>query len=83
MVAHHGPFGKPGQCPNPWGRPAWHTSRMPPLIPRNPIAASILAYDLWRKLPPAQRKLLLDAARAHGPRVAAAAAAAVKARKRP
>jgi hypothetical protein len=55
---------------------------MPPLIPRNPVAASILAYNLWRKLPPAQRRLLLDAARTHGPRVAAAAAAAAKARKR-
>jgi len=47
------------------------------------VAAGLLAYNLWRKLPPAQRRLLLDAARTHGPRIAAAAAAAAKARKRP
>ncbi len=57
--------------------------RVPPPIPRNPVAAGLLAYSLWRKLPPAQRRLLLEAARTHGPRVAAAAAAAAKARKRP
>ncbi len=56
---------------------------VPPLIPRNPVAATLLAYSLWKKLPPAQRRQLLDAARTHGPRVAAAAAAAAKARKRP
>ena len=46
---------------------------MPPLLPRNPMAAGLAAYGLWRKLTPAQRRLLLDAARAHGPKVAAAA----------
>jgi len=56
---------------------------MPRSIPTNPVAAGWLAYTLWRKLPPAQRRVLLQAARTHGPRVAAAAAAAAKARKRP
>ena len=51
---------------SPWGA-------MPPLLPRNPMAAGLAAYGLWRKLTPAQRRLLLDAARAHGPKVAAAA----------
>jgi len=37
------------------------------------MAAGLAAYGLWRKLTPAQRKLLLDAARTHGPKVAAAA----------
>jgi len=46
---------------------------MPPLLPRNPMAAGLAAYGLWRKLTPAQRKLLLVAARTHGPKVAAAA----------
>ena len=55
---------------------------MPRLIPTNPVAAGLFAYTMWRKLPPAQRRLLLDAARTHGPRVAAAAAAAAKARKK-
>jgi hypothetical protein len=53
------------------------------LIPTNPVAAGLFAYTMWRKLPPAQRRLLLQAARTHGPRVAAAAAAAAKARKKP
>jgi len=43
------------------------------LVPRNPVAAGLAAYGLWRKLTPAQRRLLLDAARTHGPKVAAAA----------
>ena len=55
---------------------------MPRLIPTNPMAAGVFAYTMWRKLPPAQRRLLLNAARTHGPRVAAAAAAAAKARKK-
>ena len=57
------------------------------LIPTNPMAAGLFAYTMWRKLPPAQRRLLLQAARAHGPRVAAAAASAAaataKSRKKP
>jgi hypothetical protein len=53
------------------------------LIPTNPVAAGLFAYTMWRKLPPAQRRLLLQAAMTHGPRVAAAAAAAAKARKKP
>jgi hypothetical protein len=53
---------------------------MPRLIPTSPMSAGIFAYTMWRKLPPAQRRLLLKAARTHGPRVAAAAATAAKAR---
>ena len=37
------------------------------------MAAGLVAYGLWRKLTPAQRRLLLEAARTHGPKVAAAA----------
>ena len=44
---------------------------MPRLIPTNPVAAGWLAYTMWRKLPPAHRRLLLTAARTHGPRIAA------------
>ena len=46
-----------------------------PRIPKNPVAAGMLAYSLWAKLTPAQRRMLLEAARTHGPRVAAAAKA--------
>ncbi len=37
-------------------------------------------YKLWRRLPPKQRRQLLEAARTHGPRVASAAAAAAATR---
>jgi hypothetical protein len=31
----------------------------------------LTAWDLWRRLPPKQRKQVLDLARKHGPKVAA------------
>jgi hypothetical protein len=43
----------------------------------------MFAYGLWRKLSPEQRRVLLAAVRTHGPKVAAAATAAAKARKKP
>jgi hypothetical protein len=46
---------------------------MPGKIPRNPIAVGLFAYGLWQKLTPEQRRVLLAAARTHGPKVAAAA----------
>jgi hypothetical protein len=52
------------------------------MIPRNPVAAGVFAYGMWRKLSPAQRQLLLNAARTHGPKVAAAAAAAARSRRK-
>lgn len=66
-----------------------------PRIPKNPLAAGMVAYGIWQKLTPEQRKLLLAAARTHGPKVASAAkthgpkvagmaiAAAAARRKRP
>jgi hypothetical protein len=45
-----------------------------------PVGLALTLYDLWRRLPPGQRKQLLEATRKHGPRVAAKA---MKARKRP
>jgi hypothetical protein len=39
-----------------------------------------MLYKAWRRLPPKQRRQLLDVARTHGPKVAAAAAGAAKAR---
>lgn len=45
-----------------------------------PLGLALTFYDLWRRLPPAQRKQLLEATRKHGPRIAAKA---MKARKRP
>ena len=44
-----------------------------PRIPKNPVAAGMFAYSIWRRLTPEQRRLLLEAARTHGPKVASAA----------
>jgi hypothetical protein len=44
-----------------------------PRIPKTPVAAGMMAYSLWQRLTPDQRRVLLEAARTHGPRVAAAA----------
>jgi hypothetical protein len=48
---------------------------MPPfkLLTRRagPLGLALTAYDLYRRLPPKQRKQVLDLARKHGPKVAA------------
>jgi hypothetical protein len=36
-----------------------------------PIGIAITLFDLWRRLPPKQRKLALKLARKHGPKAAA------------
>ena len=38
-----------------------------------PLGVVLTAYDIWRRLPPKQRKQLLEATRKHGPRLAAKA----------
>ena len=40
--------------------------------PTSPLGLAFGAYHLWRRLPPAQRKRVLQTARTHGPKVAAA-----------
>ncbi len=40
--------------------------------PTNPIGVAITAFELWRRLPPKQRKRVLQATRTHGPKIAAA-----------
>jgi hypothetical protein len=35
-----------------------------------PIGLALTAWDVWRRLPPKQRKWLFKQARQHGPRVA-------------
>jgi hypothetical protein len=42
-------------------------------IARRPgaVGVALTAWDLWRRLPPRQRKQVLDLARRHGPKVAA------------
>ena len=35
-----------------------------------PVGVAITLFDLWRRLPPKQRKLALQLARKHGPKAA-------------
>jgi hypothetical protein len=52
---------------------------MPKLIRRaGPIGLALTAFDLWKRLPPKQRKVILEQARRHGPQVLKAAARASK-----
>ena len=46
-----------------------------------PLGLALTAYDVWRRLPPAQRKRVLQATRAHGPRLASEAARRARARR--
>ena len=55
-------------------------------MPRlKPVTLGFAAFRLWRRLPPAQRRMVLSLARTHGPKVAAGAVAAAtsRARRRP
>ena len=36
-----------------------------------PVGLALTAWDIWRRLPPKQRKQVLNVARKHGPKVAA------------
>jgi hypothetical protein len=47
-----------------------------------PWAVTIAAWDIWRRLPAAQRRQLLQLARKHGPKLAARAAKAASDRRR-
>ena len=47
-----------------------------------PWAITIAAWDVWRRLPPAQQRMLMKLARKHGPKLAARAAKAAAARTR-
>jgi hypothetical protein len=48
---------------------------MPKLGPKlgrraGPVGTALLMWDLWRRIPPKQRRLLIQQARKHGPRLA-------------
>ena len=49
--------------------------------PKSTIGLAFAAYKLWRRLPPAQRAIVFQQARKHGPKAAAAAGAIIKSRK--
>jgi hypothetical protein len=48
----------------------------------SPWAITIVAWDIWRRLPPAQRRQLLALARRHGPKLASGAAKVATGRRR-
>jgi hypothetical protein len=50
--------------------------------PRSTIGLALAAYKVWRRLPPAQRRAVLNQARKHGPKAAAAAGAVLKGRRK-
>jgi hypothetical protein len=52
------------------------------LLRRNPVGLALAAYEIWRRLPPKQRKQALSLARKHGPKLAVKVARA-RAGKRP
>ncbi len=35
-----------------------------------PIGTALTLYDIWRRLPPRQRRWVMEQARHHGPRIA-------------
>jgi hypothetical protein len=52
---------------------------MPRILRRSSaIGLALSAYDMWRRLPPQQRRQIAEQVRTHGPRIAAQAAAAVR-----
>jgi hypothetical protein len=46
--------------------------RMSRLLSRRagPVGLALTAWDIWRRLPPKQRKQIVNIARKHGPKVA-------------
>jgi hypothetical protein len=48
-----------------------------------PIAVALAAMDLWRRLPPAQRRQIMAMARRHGPTIVAKTVELGRRRRRP
>jgi hypothetical protein len=48
-----------------------------------PIGVALTAWDVWRRLPPTQRRWVTKQVRTHGPRLAKQALQAQKNRRRP
>ena len=47
-----------------------------------PVGAALTIWDIWRRLPPRQRRFLVKQARKHGPRLARQMVEASKKRRR-
>jgi hypothetical protein len=47
-----------------------------------PWALTVAAWDIWRRLPPQQRRQVMKLARKHGPKIAGKALKAAQTRRR-
>jgi hypothetical protein len=47
-----------------------------------PVGTALTLWDIWRRLPPRQRRWVVSQARKHGPRLARQAVEAQKSRRR-
>jgi hypothetical protein len=50
---------------------------------RSTVALAFSAYRMWRRLPPKQRRQIIEQTRKHGPRIAKKAVATARNRPRP
>jgi hypothetical protein len=57
--------------------------RLPLTRRLGPIGTALMLWDVWRRLPPRQRRWVLDQARRHGPRLVQQAMNAQKNRRGP
>jgi hypothetical protein len=59
-------------------------ARMSRLFTRKmgPVGLALMAWDIWRRIPPRHRRRLIAEARRHGPRLAKAAAERRRRRRR-
>jgi hypothetical protein len=57
---------------------------MPRLGPRRfgTVGVALTLWDVWRRLPPKQRRWMMQQARTHGPRIAKQAVDAQRARRK-
>jgi len=57
---------------------------MPRLVTRRlgPVGVALTVWDVWRRLPPQQRRWMMQQARTHGPRIAKQAVASQRARRK-
>jgi hypothetical protein len=56
-----------------------------PKLPRRagPLGLALTAYDVWKKLPPKQRRAIVEQVRRNGPKLVKQAARVARARRRP
>jgi hypothetical protein len=55
---------------------------MPLVRAKGTVGMALVAYRVWRRLPPSQKALILSHTRKHGPKAAAALAALLRSKRR-